>query len=206
MHEPDPRPSGPPGEAARRACSRISSRTSRSRFSTSLRSRRRNPPDPQTERSTTSARAASDRPPHHGRRQGGGAPAAVPEAHRRQHAGAGTVSFVAYRQLDDDREIVLLERYASREAFEDISPLLTSRSSFSRGSSRCSRAARSRCSTPRIRRRRERRSRTARRLSKARPRRALHRRRAAIGRPLRLRRPVEIRLPRCRQRHAARHR
>src|ERR1700735_1258777 len=28
----------------------------------------------------------------------------------------GNVSFVAYRQLDDDREIVLLERYASRQA------------------------------------------------------------------------------------------
>ena len=31
----------------------------------------------------------------------------------------GNVSFVAYRQLDDEREIVLLERYASREAFEE---------------------------------------------------------------------------------------
>jgi quinol monooxygenase YgiN len=29
----------------------------------------------------------------------------------------GNLSFVAYRQLDDDREIVLLERYASRDAF-----------------------------------------------------------------------------------------
>ena len=29
----------------------------------------------------------------------------------------GNISFVAYRQLDDDRKIVLLERYASREAF-----------------------------------------------------------------------------------------
>jgi quinol monooxygenase YgiN len=29
----------------------------------------------------------------------------------------GNVSFVAYRQLDDDREVVLLERYVSREAF-----------------------------------------------------------------------------------------
>jgi quinol monooxygenase YgiN len=28
----------------------------------------------------------------------------------------GNISFVAYRQLDDDREVVLLERYASREA------------------------------------------------------------------------------------------
>lgn len=32
---------------------------------------------------------------------------------------SGNVSFVAYRQLDDDREIVLLERYASRGAFEE---------------------------------------------------------------------------------------
>jgi quinol monooxygenase YgiN len=30
----------------------------------------------------------------------------------------GNLSFVAYRQLDDEREIVLLERYASREAFD----------------------------------------------------------------------------------------
>jgi quinol monooxygenase YgiN len=29
----------------------------------------------------------------------------------------GNLSFVAYRQIDDDREIVLLERYVSREAF-----------------------------------------------------------------------------------------
>lgn len=29
----------------------------------------------------------------------------------------GNVSFVAYRQLDDDRNIILLERYASRDAF-----------------------------------------------------------------------------------------
>lgn len=29
----------------------------------------------------------------------------------------GNLSFVAYRRLDDDREIVLLERYASRGAF-----------------------------------------------------------------------------------------
>jgi quinol monooxygenase YgiN len=29
----------------------------------------------------------------------------------------GNVSFAAYRQLDDDREIVLLERFASPEAF-----------------------------------------------------------------------------------------
>jgi quinol monooxygenase YgiN len=30
----------------------------------------------------------------------------------------GCVSFLAYRQIDDGRDIVLLERYASREAFE----------------------------------------------------------------------------------------
>jgi quinol monooxygenase YgiN len=29
----------------------------------------------------------------------------------------GNVSFVVYRQLDDEREVVLLERYASRDAF-----------------------------------------------------------------------------------------
>jgi quinol monooxygenase YgiN len=29
----------------------------------------------------------------------------------------GNVSFVAYRRLDDERAIVLLERYASRDAF-----------------------------------------------------------------------------------------
>jgi quinol monooxygenase YgiN len=29
----------------------------------------------------------------------------------------GNLSFVAYRQLDDDRSIVLLERYTSRDAF-----------------------------------------------------------------------------------------
>ena len=30
----------------------------------------------------------------------------------------GNLSFVAYRRLDDEREIVLLERYVSREAFD----------------------------------------------------------------------------------------
>jgi quinol monooxygenase YgiN len=29
----------------------------------------------------------------------------------------GNVSFVAYRRLDEDRAVVLLERYASRDAF-----------------------------------------------------------------------------------------
>jgi quinol monooxygenase YgiN len=29
----------------------------------------------------------------------------------------GNISFVAYRQLDDERNIILLERYESREAF-----------------------------------------------------------------------------------------
>jgi quinol monooxygenase YgiN len=29
----------------------------------------------------------------------------------------GNISFVPHRQLDNDREIVVLERYASREAF-----------------------------------------------------------------------------------------
>jgi quinol monooxygenase YgiN len=53
----------------------------------------------------------------------------------------GNISYVAYRQLDDDRQVVLLERYASRDAFaahretphfkeivlEQIAPLLDSR-------------------------------------------------------------------------------
>lgn len=30
----------------------------------------------------------------------------------------GNLSFVAYRELEDERDIVLLERYVSREAFE----------------------------------------------------------------------------------------
>jgi quinol monooxygenase YgiN len=30
----------------------------------------------------------------------------------------GNLAFDAYRRLDDDREVVLLERYESREAFE----------------------------------------------------------------------------------------
>jgi quinol monooxygenase YgiN len=29
----------------------------------------------------------------------------------------GNIAFAAYRQLDDDRNVVLLERYASRDAF-----------------------------------------------------------------------------------------
>jgi quinol monooxygenase YgiN len=43
--------------------------------------------------------------------------ALLPKLAEASRAEPGNVSFVAYRQLDDEREIVLLERYASREAF-----------------------------------------------------------------------------------------
>ncbi|SNT19888.1 Quinol monooxygenase YgiN [Streptosporangium subroseum] len=33
------------------------------------------------------------------------------------HSEPGNISFVPHRQLDDDREVVILERYVSREAF-----------------------------------------------------------------------------------------
>ena len=43
--------------------------------------------------------------------------ALLPQLAEASRAEPGNVSFVAYRRLDDDREIVLLERYASRDAF-----------------------------------------------------------------------------------------
>jgi quinol monooxygenase YgiN len=67
--------------------------------------------------------------------------ALLPQLAEASRAEPGNVSFVAYRRLDDDREVVLLERYASRDAFaahresphfkdlvlERIAPLLESR-------------------------------------------------------------------------------
>lgn len=67
--------------------------------------------------------------------------ALLPRLAEASRAEPGNVSFVAYRRLDDDREVVLLERYASRDAFaahresphfkalvlERIAPLLDSR-------------------------------------------------------------------------------
>jgi quinol monooxygenase YgiN len=43
--------------------------------------------------------------------------ALLPKLIAAARAEPGNVSFVAYRQLDDPRTYVLLERYASREAF-----------------------------------------------------------------------------------------
>ena len=43
--------------------------------------------------------------------------ALLPELAEASRAEPGNVSFVAYRALGDDRDVVLLERYASREAF-----------------------------------------------------------------------------------------
>lgn len=43
--------------------------------------------------------------------------ALLPQLAEASRGEPGNVSFVAYRQLDDERDIVLLERYASREAF-----------------------------------------------------------------------------------------
>jgi quinol monooxygenase YgiN len=40
----------------------------------------------------------------------------LPELAEASRSEPGNVSFVVYRQLGDDREIVLLERYASRDA------------------------------------------------------------------------------------------
>ncbi|GAB3978335.1 putative quinol monooxygenase [Plantactinospora veratri] len=42
----------------------------------------------------------------------------LPEFIEASRAEPGCISFVGYQQLDDDRTVVLLERYASREAFE----------------------------------------------------------------------------------------
>jgi quinol monooxygenase YgiN len=41
----------------------------------------------------------------------------LPQLAQASEAEPGNVSFVAYRQLGDERELVLLERYASRDAF-----------------------------------------------------------------------------------------
>jgi quinol monooxygenase YgiN len=43
--------------------------------------------------------------------------ALLPKLAEASRAEPGNVSFVAYRRLDGDRDIVLLERYASRDAF-----------------------------------------------------------------------------------------
>jgi quinol monooxygenase YgiN len=45
--------------------------------------------------------------------------ALLPQLVEAARAEPGNVAFVAYRQLDDERNYVLLERYASREAFEE---------------------------------------------------------------------------------------
>ena len=42
----------------------------------------------------------------------------VDELVRASRTEPGHLSFAAYHRLDDDREIVLLERYVSREAFD----------------------------------------------------------------------------------------
>ncbi|MFD0968344.1 putative quinol monooxygenase [Plantactinospora endophytica] len=42
----------------------------------------------------------------------------LPEFLAASNAEPGCISFVGYQQLDDARTIVLIERYASREAFE----------------------------------------------------------------------------------------
>jgi quinol monooxygenase YgiN len=41
----------------------------------------------------------------------------LPKLTEASSAEPGCLSFVAYRQLGDDRDVVLLERYTSREAF-----------------------------------------------------------------------------------------
>ena len=46
--------------------------------------------------------------------------ALLPKLLEASRAEPGNVSFVGYRQLDDERSCVLLERYASREAFAAI--------------------------------------------------------------------------------------
>ena len=67
--------------------------------------------------------------------------ALLPQIAEASRAEPGNVAWVAYRRLDDDREVILLERYASRDAFaahresahfkalvlERIVPLLESR-------------------------------------------------------------------------------
>jgi quinol monooxygenase YgiN len=67
--------------------------------------------------------------------------ALLPQLAEASRAEPGNVSFVAYRSLDDPHDVVLLERYASRDAFaahresphfkslvlEQIAPLLERR-------------------------------------------------------------------------------
>jgi quinol monooxygenase YgiN len=43
--------------------------------------------------------------------------ALLPKLADASRAEPGNLAFVVYRRLDDDREVVLLERYTSREAF-----------------------------------------------------------------------------------------
>lgn len=43
--------------------------------------------------------------------------ALLPKVADASRAEPGNLAFVIYRRVDDDREVVLLERYASREAF-----------------------------------------------------------------------------------------
>ena len=44
--------------------------------------------------------------------------ALLPQVVEASRAEPGNVSYAVYRALDDDREVILLERYASRDAFE----------------------------------------------------------------------------------------
>ncbi len=41
----------------------------------------------------------------------------LPQLAEASRAEPGNVSFVPYRRLDDERQVILLERYASRDAF-----------------------------------------------------------------------------------------
>src|SRR3569833_189204 len=41
----------------------------------------------------------------------------LPQLAEASRAEPGNLAFVVYRRLDDDRQVVLLERYTSREAF-----------------------------------------------------------------------------------------
>jgi quinol monooxygenase YgiN len=43
--------------------------------------------------------------------------ALLPKLAEASRAEPGNLAFVVYRRLDDDRQVVLLERYTSREAF-----------------------------------------------------------------------------------------
>ena len=42
----------------------------------------------------------------------------LPQVVEASRAEPGNVSYAVYRGLDDDRQVILLERYASRDAFE----------------------------------------------------------------------------------------